>query len=539
MGKYLIPLVLAVVLLPAGFPGSVDALQLKLERGRSAPAALAAPQLRSPASGTVLPGIGPVTLNWENPAGTTQYHIQVVPANSDGPGVNMIRIPETSLTIEAPVLGKGPYLLLPDMGYTWRIRATDKTTFAPEDDPSWGPWSESWTFRTAKVTNAGLQAVAPAAGGRLAAGGQGVVLRWSHPNTALFYWEVQVSGDKRFDLNPATATSFVFDNLVHGGASDPLNAWTIPAAAVGPCGAYFWRVRPRIQGDGTPLDWGPTWSLTTAGSSTVVDKIAFMHHNDVPNYEDIFLMNPDGSGRIRLTTTGGNDPTWSPDGCIAYEGGPGGITIMNADGKNAHPLGFDAGFVGVCGVELAWSPDGTRIVTGASRGDRTDLYLINVADSSATRLTSQNDNQCANPTWSPDSKRIAFSSTPPEAPLPYIYVINADGSNLTRLFPGSGGTRPAWSPDGTKILFKGNGATICPFLLCVMSPDGSGLTELPETGDFDQPAWSADGTKIVAREVSTNSIWIMNADGSGKTDLSRLKEGEGFDLWPAWSPKPK
>ena len=26
---------------------------------------------------------------------------------------------------------------------------------------------------------------------------------------------------------------------------------------------YYWRVRPRVQGDGVPVDWSDTWSFTT------------------------------------------------------------------------------------------------------------------------------------------------------------------------------------------------------------------------------------------------------------------------------------
>ncbi len=87
-------------------------------------------------------------------------------------------------------------------------------------------------------------------------------LRWSDSAAGVFYYEVQVSGDSRFDVNPATATSFVWWNLVHGGVTNPLDSWQTPALQ--PSTAYFWRVRPRVQGDGMPVGWSPTFLFKTA-----------------------------------------------------------------------------------------------------------------------------------------------------------------------------------------------------------------------------------------------------------------------------------
>ena len=141
LSKYRVGLALALALVVALVPLNASAQPRSPERTEVSLAAVAAPQLRTPANGAVLPSIGPVTLNWENPASTTQYQIRVTPYKGDGPGLNLIRTAEASFAIDAPVLGQGPYILLPDMGYTWRIRATDKTAFAPEDDPSWRSWS--------------------------------------------------------------------------------------------------------------------------------------------------------------------------------------------------------------------------------------------------------------------------------------------------------------------------------------------------------------------------------------------------------------
>ena len=68
------------------------------------------------------------TLSWANPAGATQYQLQVLPAKNDGPAINLIRNIDTSYAVQAPFFGTGPYVMLPGMTYTWHVRATTATT---------------------------------------------------------------------------------------------------------------------------------------------------------------------------------------------------------------------------------------------------------------------------------------------------------------------------------------------------------------------------------------------------------------------------
>ncbi len=215
------------------------------------------PELAGPPNGSTLTNLG-ADLSWTLPAGSTQYQMQVLPANNDGPAINLIRNADTGFKLQPPVLGQGPYVMLPGMTYNWRIRATSFNGPIDEKSPNWGEWS-SKTFKTPAPTSNGLQPVQPAAGASVAAG-QPVTLQWEHPDKGLFYWEVEVSGDTRFDMNPATATTFVWFNLVHGGVGAVHNSWQAPALTSG--GTYYWRGRPRIQGDGTPVEWGPTWRFT-------------------------------------------------------------------------------------------------------------------------------------------------------------------------------------------------------------------------------------------------------------------------------------
>jgi hypothetical protein len=125
-----------------------------------------------------------------------------------------------------------------------------------------------------------MQPLTPVNGAVLADAGP-ATLRWSHPSPAVFYYEVQVSGDSRFDPNPATATSFVWWNLIHGGVTNPPNSWQTPALEPGK--TYFWRVRPRIQGDGDPVAWSSTFTFQTPGGSGGGGGAAVTSHRSFPS----------------------------------------------------------------------------------------------------------------------------------------------------------------------------------------------------------------------------------------------------------------
>ena len=78
----------------------------------------------------------------------------------------------------------------------------------------------------------------------------------------------------------------------------------------------------------------------------------------------------------------------------------------------------------------AWSPDGTKIAFTSDRDGIPKIYVMNADGTNQTRIT---DNPASDeaPAWSPDGSKIAFTSD--RDGNPEIYVMNADGTDQTRL----------------------------------------------------------------------------------------------------------
>ena len=120
--------------------------------------------------------------------------------------------------------------------------------------------------------------------------------------------------------------------------------------------------------------------------------------------------------------------------------------------------------------------------------------------------------------------------------------MNADGTDNTPLTDDSVFVWPypvAWSPDGTKIVFSGTltgQSQTSNEDIYLMNADGSGRTRLTnDSGQDGGPSWSPDGTKIAFSSSRDGDveIYVMNADGTG---LTRLTNSDGPDSSPSWSP---
>jgi Tol biopolymer transport system component len=226
-------------------------------------------------------------------------------------------------------------------------------------------------------------------------------------------------------------------------------------------------------------------------------SIAFASHRD-GNWE-IYVTDGNGQNQTRLTRRNGHTrfPLWSPDRShIAFaaqqaERADGwDFWVMKEDGSDARRL--CSGLVGKSHRE--WSRDGRRIALTARADSNVDVYVVDVASTRLTRLTTSAAED-RDPTWSADGAHIAFSSE--RDGNREIYLVRPDGTVARRLtnHAAKDGS-PVWSPDGSRIAFVSDrdGSPE----VYVIQADGTALQRLTRGAhaSSDPPRWSPDGSHI-------------------------------------------
>jgi Tol biopolymer transport system component len=276
----------------------------------------------------------------------------------------------------------------------------------------------------------------------------------------------------------------------------------------------------------------------------------------------LYVMNANGTNVTRIAKLGDVPETWvpyafSPDGTqIAFTPMRGGsdpdIYVADADGTDVHNLTHNS-LANDSGP--TWSPDGTKIAFG--RYDYEKGYLICTINSDGTNLTNLSDASAQTsddtPVFSPTDEKLAFVRSPVSYDKfipPTIYVVNADGTNLTRLF---GQHAPSnlyfsadelrFSPKGDRIAFRSvspSGEKVLPAIY-VMNADGT--NPAPITIPDLHSTWSLeflpDGDRIAygIRTKGNNEIYAVNTDGTDRTNLTNNPTAN--DDNPTFSPEGK
>lgn len=285
----------------------------------------------------------------------------------------------------------------------------------------------------------------------------------------------------------------------------------------------------------------PGWSPD--GKQVVYEKVDY-----APRPQNQPLYSWDSQYQYRYTDV---FPSFANDGTllVTSKDVDSSVVTMNADGSHRKTV-----FQSVQGAAFApsWSPDGQRIAFGYGgflQGRRTNgakIMVVNRDGSGLAELTPDVPN-AGFPSWSADGKEIVYRSF--DANARGLNILNLE-THVTRSLTDGVDNLPYWSPDGTRILFtrseEGN------FDIYTVKPDGTDVRRLTDFPANDAHAvWTQDGKHILWNSGEYGfkdeaalydnsfqpygSIWIMNADGTGKRQLT---DSHWEDAMPCFVPNP-
>jgi eukaryotic-like serine/threonine-protein kinase len=257
----------------------------------------------------------------------------------------------------------------------------------------------------------------------------------------------------------------------------------------------------------------------------------------------LFLLSVDTKEKRRLTTGGGDtNPALSPDGrVLAFSRIEKSTDICLLQlGENYQPQGTPERFVQtgeLFGTGITWTPDGSKIVFSTRSYSKCGLWQVSrskgakprrlavLSENARAPAVSRQGSRLAyvEPKWQTDFWRIDFRE-PGRNPGAPFKLISSTRSDLA----------PAYSPDGKRIAFTSTRSGNYEIWLC--NSDGSNAVSLTSLGGATGgPRWSPDGKSLIFHiaEAGKNSdIYVVSADGGAPR---RLTTGPASNIWPCWS----
>jgi tol-pal system beta propeller repeat protein TolB len=295
---------------------------------------------------------------------------------------------------------------------------------------------------------------------------------------------------------------------------------------------------------------GLKWILSTVSSAAEEKRKEFLLSNHFKSFRseiqkivDRGDTDPTVTGEAHAAALGianvlGIKPTF--EGLIAFSKWVGNgweIFVMEGNGSNqrrlTHYVGKSQGPIPTQSNQPAWSPDGRKIAFTTTVHGRFEIYTMDADGQNQLRLTDHPEG-CSQPAWSPDGKTIAFIAG--GGPQGDIHLIDLGSKQVRRLTQDSNqNEHPTWSPDGKQIAFHSVGAG-GPFRIKIINIDGTGLRELTDDDANNiHPAWSPDGTRIAfvsQKPNGTGGIYVMSPDGGPQIQITSDIDSSN----PSWGP---
>ena len=236
-------------------------------------------------------------------------------------------------------------------------------------------------------------------------------------------------------------------------------------------------------------------------------------------------------------------PRLSPDGSRIAFVALGDLYIVSSKGGTPENLTKDAAL----DADADWSPDGRRIVFSSDRvGGLPQLFIKDLKTGKDRQLTNM-DTQPLGAAWSPDGKQIAFIDVDGRWGVAGVCVVDVASGKVTRLQtslgqPGS----PSWSADGKYVVISlsykySNSFREGTNQVYVIPVDGTTkpFWQIPQenmsldTRSGSGPAWSPDGTRMAGIYEGLLKVWPVAADAKPLGPARSYTSDIAF--FPTWS----
>jgi len=180
-------------------------------------------------------------------------------------------------------------------------------------------------------------------------------------------------------------------------------------------------------------------------------------------------------------------------------------------------------------AEPAMSPDGSLVAYSASEGGNADIWLLDIRNGTAVRLTDDPAND-RSPAWFPDGSTLAFVSD--RGGKTAIWKIPRLGGPPSLVLENA--EDPAVSPDGSTLAFSRQDASgflhisIAP----LANPHDVRVLTTEQTGlwHHQRAAWSPDGRTIAYQ--AARDLWAVSVADARATLLTNA---DAADTEPVWS----
>jgi len=256
--------------------------------------------------------------------------------------------------------------------------------------------------------------------------------------------------------------------------------------------------------------------------------------------QHIRLLDSDGADDEVTAVAGAPmSPSWNASGSqITYSTFGTASRIMVFDLRTGKSRSLHNATPSHANLTPVFSPDGLSIVYSHADDDGSDLFVVPVDDAApARRISVGRGTDNVQPSFSPDGRRLAFTSG--RVGHPEVYIMDADGTNAELLTSFDFGDKnyrsdPDWSPDGRLIAFQSQFAD-GRFQIMTISLRDRSTKLLTSEGSNEQPSWAPDGRHLVFASTrgGGRELWVLDTE-SGR--LRQLSRAPGAQL-PAWSPR--